>query len=181
MSSAQISSWCPWDFQLTPPPRPGYGVFPYPVDNIVRPVFDPCLSACAKTGAASDCCTGSYNNPKSCKPSFYSNKAKLVCPDAYSYAYDDSSSTFILPTGGGWEVTFCPLGRSTNILKTFKAQLGALSQVGHNATALRTDAANLTIIAEGGKENSGEKSTGERMGGASLTALVIVVAVAVLW
>ena len=53
--------------------------------------------------------------------------------------------------------------------------------MGHNATALRTDAANLTIIAEGGKENSGEKSTGERMGGASLTALVVVVAVAVLW
>lgn len=181
MSSAQISSWCPWDFQLTPPPRPGYGVFPYPVDNIARPVFDPCLSACAKTGAASDCCTGSYNNPKSCKPSLYSDKAKLVCPDAYSYAYDDSSSTFILPTGGGWEVTFCPPGRSTNILKTFKAQLGALSQAGHNATALRTDAANLTIIAEGGKENSGEKSNGDRMGGASLTALVIVVAVAVLW
>jgi hypothetical protein len=156
-------------------------VFPYPVENIVRPTFDPCLSACAKTNAASDCCTGSYNNAKSCKPSLYSRQAKLVCPDAYSYAYDDSSSTFILPTGGGWEVTFCPPGRSTNILRTFRQQLGALSQAGHNATALQTDAANLTIIAEGGKENSAEKSTGERMGGASLTALAVVVAVAVFW
>lgn len=180
-SSADIAKWCPWDMQLSPPPRPGYGVFPYPVDNIPRPIFDPCLSACAKTQAASDCCTGSYNDPKKCKPGLYSTNAKRVCPDAYSYAYDDSTSTFILPTGGGWQVTFCPPGRSTNILKTFRAQLGELSQAGHNATSLQTDAKNLTLIAEGGKENGAEKTKGERMGGASLTALVVVVAVAVLW
>ena len=124
--------------------------------------------------------TGSYNTPKSYMPSLYSTEAKLVYLDAYSYAYDGLSSMFVLPTGGGWEGTFCAPGRSTNILKTFRAQLGVLSRAGHNATELQTDTANLTIIAEGGKENDGEKSKGERIGGASLTALVVVVAVAVL-
>lgn len=180
-TSAEIAKWCPWDLQLTPPWKPGDGVYPYPDDNIVRPIFDPCLSACTKTGAASDCCTGSYNNAQKCKPSLYSTSAKRVCPDAYSYAYDDATSTFALPSGGGWEVTFCPPGRSTNILKTFRPQLQALGELESNATEMQTDAANLTIIAEGGTENSGEKSTGERMGGASLAALVVVVAVAVLW
>ncbi|RAL66034.1 hypothetical protein DID88_005695 [Monilinia fructigena] len=59
-------SWCPWDLQKTPPNKPGDGVYPYPDDNIQRPTFDPCLSACAKTNAASDCCTGSYDEPSKC-------------------------------------------------------------------------------------------------------------------
>jgi hypothetical protein len=180
-SSADIAKWCPWDFQQTPPPRPGNGVFPYPVDNIDRPAFDPCLSACAKTKADSDCCTGQYNDPKKCKPSLYSTKAKLVCPDAYSYAYDDATSTFSVPKGGGWEVTFCPSGRSTNILKTFRAQLGELGEIGHDPSSLMADARNLTIIAEGGRENGGEKTTGERMGETSLVALVVIFVVVVLW
>jgi hypothetical protein len=104
-----------------------------------------------------------------------------VCPDAYSYAYDDATSTFAVPSGGGWEVTFCPPGRSTNILKTFKPQIQIMYLPGTNTTELQIDAANLTLIAEGGKENSADKSTGERMGGASLSALVVVVAVAVFW
>ena len=180
-SSADVAKWCPWDLQQTPPPRPGAGVYPYPVENIKRPIFNPCLSACAYSGAASDCCTGSYNSAKSCKPSLYSTQAKRVCPDAYSYAYDDATSTFAITSGGGWEVTFCPPGRSTNILKTFKPQIQILNLAGRNTTKLQVDAANLTLIAEGGKENSAEKSTGERMGGASLSALVVVVAVAVFW
>lgn len=180
-SSADVAKWCPWDLQLHPPERPGHGIFPYPVDNIVRPIFAPCLSACAKTNTDSDCCTGAFNDPRSCKPGLYSSKAKRVCPDAYSYAYDDSSSTFILPTGGGWEVTFCPPGRSTNILRTFGAQMQALSQAGHNVIQLQTDAANMTIIEEGGKESVGRRSKGKGMGGASLTALVLLVGAVMLW
>lgn len=174
-SSSDIAKWCPWNLQLMTPPRPGYGVYPYPVDNLPRPVFDPCLSACAKSKAASDCCTGSYNDAKKCKPSLYSTKAKLVCPDAYSYAFDDATSTFSLPAGGGWEVTFCPDGRSTNILKTFKAQLGDLSEVGHNVSVLQAVAKNLTLIAEGGKENGGERTKGTRLAG-----LVVLFAAAIL-
>ena len=180
-TSDQIASWCPWDLQVTQPTKPGDGVYPYPDANIQRPIFDPCLSECAKTNAPADCCTGSYNNPKVCKPSGYSTAAKAICPDAYSYAFDDQTSTFIIPSGGGWEVTFCPTGRSTNILKTFKPQLGALSEAGHATAQIKADAMNATIILEGGKENGAERAGRQSFGSASLGALVMVVAWAVLW
>ena len=84
-SNAYVQRWCPWDLQLAPPTRPGDGVFPYPDDSIQRPLFNPCFSACAKYGQPSDCCTGSYDDPRVCRPSLYSSEAKNVCPDAYSY------------------------------------------------------------------------------------------------
>ena len=80
-----VQGWCPWDLQLKPPRKPGDGVYPYPDDDIQRPYFNPCYSACAKYLRASDCCTGSYNSPTVCKTSFYSTQAKNVCPDAYSF------------------------------------------------------------------------------------------------
>lgn len=81
----KVQAWCPWDLQLAPPKKPGDGVYPYPDDNIKRPYFNPCYSACAKYNKASDCCIGSYNSPTVCKPSLYSKQAKEVCPDAYSF------------------------------------------------------------------------------------------------
>lgn len=122
-----VGNWCPWDLQKYPPSKPGDGVYPYPDDNIQRPAFDPCMSACAATDSDEDCCKGDYNDPNSCPKSLYSTAAKAVCPDAYSYAFDDQTSTFIIPSGGGWEVVFCPEGRSTNILATFGSQMQALS------------------------------------------------------
>jgi beta-mannosidase len=38
-------------------------------------------------------------------------------------AFDDQTSTFIIPAGAGFEVVFCPGARSTNILATEKEQL----------------------------------------------------------
>lgn len=122
-----VGGWCPWDLQEYPPTKPGDGIFPYPDDHIKRPIFDPCLSACSAAHNPKDCCTGEYNDPEKCRPSFYSRQAKRVCPDAYSYAFDDRTSTFIIPTGGGWEVVFCPQGRSTNILEIFGDELRALA------------------------------------------------------
>jgi hypothetical protein len=81
----QVSRWCPWDLQQEPPEKPGDGVYPYPDDNIERPAFNPCFSACAKNNKPEDCCTGEYNSPSSCSPSEYSKAVKAVCPDAYSY------------------------------------------------------------------------------------------------
>lgn len=115
-SASAVSSWCPWDLQTSPPTKPGGGVYPYPDTDVARPAFDPCLSACAKYNSDSYCCTGSYDSSSSCSPSYYSKAAKNVCPDAYSYAYDDETSTFINPSGGGYQVIFCPGGRSTNII-----------------------------------------------------------------
>ena len=115
-TSQSVSSWCPWDLQVSPPLAPGNGVYPYPDGNIARPAFDPCYSACAKYNQPNYCCTGSYNGPNKCSPSYYSKAAKSVCPDAYSYAYDDQDSTFITPNGAGFQVVFCPGGRSTKII-----------------------------------------------------------------
>lgn len=118
ISSSDVASWCPWDLQVDPPTAPGDGVYPYPDSNIVRPAFDPCFSACAKYNDDADCCNGKYNSPQACKPNYYATAIKTVCPDAYSYAYDDQTSTFIIPAGAGFEVVFCPGGLSTNILAT---------------------------------------------------------------
>ncbi len=175
-TNSDLAGWCPWDLQLSPPTKPGDGVYPYPDDNIQRPVFDPCLSDCAKTNAPSDCCTGSYDNPDVCKPGLYSSQAKSVCPDAYSYAFDDQTSTFVIPSGGGFEVTFCPAGRSTNILKTFAKQLGELSSTGKVTSQVLSDAQNATIIQEGGAVMGGGR---EKVG--SLGALVVMLAWACLW
>lgn len=172
-----VADWCPWDLQKQQPTKPGDGVYPYPDDNIQRPIFDPCLSACSKTNSAEDCCTGSFNDPKVCKPNLYATSAKAVCPDAYSFAFDDQTSTFIIPSGGGWEVSFCPPGRSTNILATFKDQLQALSQAGKMSKSILADCMNITIIeqaASGAEENRVDRSL-------SLGAMVMVVAWAVLW
>ena len=84
-SYSDVQRWCPWDLQLNPPSKPGDGVYPYPDDNIERPLFNPCYSACAKYNHPADCCTGHYNSPNVCKPSLYSQDAKKVCPDAYSF------------------------------------------------------------------------------------------------
>ena len=122
-TNSGIADWCPWDLQVFPPEKPGDGVYPYPDDNIQRPIFDPCKSACAAFNRPEDCCTLHYHDPNICVPSLYSKNAKALCPDAYTYAFDDQTSTFVIPSGGGWEVVFCPSGRSSNIQFTFQKQL----------------------------------------------------------
>jgi hypothetical protein len=164
---------------LNPPTKPGDGIYPYPDDNIQRPAFDPCLSACAKTNSASDCCTGSYDSPSKCSPSEYAKAAKSICPDAYSYAFDDTTSTFIIPSGGGWEVTFCPTGRSTNILKVFGSQLSELASTGKVSVEVLEDTQNITIIQKG--TATGSLGANGRESGMSLGALVLCVAFMVMW
>lgn len=144
----EVRGWCPFDLLAFPPPKPGDGVYPYPTDNIFRPDFSPCKSRCAATGSAQDCCVGKYASPSKCKPSDYSAAAKAVCPDAYSYAFDDQTSTFIIPHGGGWQVTFCPGGRSTNILKTLGPQLFQLASAGSLSQTDAQVVVNVTYIEE---------------------------------
>lgn len=174
-TNADLERWCPWNLQKTTPTKPGDGIYPYPDDNIQRPAFDPCLSACAKTNSPSDCCTGSYDSPKKCKPGLYSKSAKSICPDAYSYAFDDTTSTFIIPTGGGWEITFCPTGRSTNILNTFGTQLSELASSGKVNAVILADAQNTTLI------QKGDANAVTKEKGVSLGAMVLFVAAVVMW
>ncbi|KAF2757009.1 Osmotin, thaumatin-like protein [Pseudovirgaria hyperparasitica] len=130
-SGDDVQRWCPWDLQVNPPYKPGNGIYPYPDDNIERPAFNPCFSACAKWNKDFDCCIGDYGVPSKCSPGLYSRQAKKVCPDAYSYAFDDQTSTFIIPVGAGFEVVFCPGARSTNILAEYGDKLRQLAQDGH--------------------------------------------------
>ena len=160
VSAKDVASWCPWDLQQEPPTKPGDGVYPYPDDNIQRPVFGPCFSACAKYGKASDCCTGKYNSPSACKAGDYSRGAKLVCPDAYSFAFDDQTSTFILPSGGGFGVVFCPRGRSSNILATLGPQLRALSSRGVLTDQVITELGNASFANK--QEAQAQTSMGAR-------------------
>ncbi|XP_024032884.1 thaumatin-like protein 1 [Morus notabilis] len=66
-----------------------------------------CRSACEAFGDPQYCCSGAYGTPDACKPSAYSQFFKSACPRAYSYAYDDGTSTFTCASAN-YVITFCP-------------------------------------------------------------------------
>ncbi|CAM9205107.1 unnamed protein product [Phaeothamnion confervicola] len=70
-----------------------------------------CRSACDVFNADQYCCRNAYGTPATCDPSSYSLKFKKACPRAYSYAYDDPSSTFTCRGQSegrtGYVITFC--------------------------------------------------------------------------
>uniref|UniRef100_A0A7N0ZU85 Thaumatin-like protein n=1 Tax=Kalanchoe fedtschenkoi TaxID=63787 RepID=A0A7N0ZU85_KALFE len=66
-----------------------------------------CKSACEAFGDPQYCCSGAYATPDTCKPSTYSEMFKAACPRAYSYAYDDGTSTFTC-AAADYLITFCP-------------------------------------------------------------------------
>ncbi|KAK8851715.1 thaumatin family protein [Apiospora arundinis] len=178
-TNAGVSKWCPWDLQAFLPEKPGDGVYPYPDDNVQRPSFDPCKSACAATNKPSDCCTGKYDDPSVCKPGLYSGHAKAMCPDAYSFAFDDHTSTFIIPSGGGWEVVFCPEGRSTNILATFGEQLQKIASGQLSAEEIRATTMNETFI-ESQPDTTTSSAASSAFENSSIFACVIAVTAAFL-
>lgn len=65
-----------------------------------------CTSACLKFGGDIYCCKGQYEVV--CPPTSYSQFFKEKCPDVYSYAKDDQSSTFTCPGGTDYRIEFCP-------------------------------------------------------------------------
>lgn len=128
ISSRDVSAWCPYDLQQNPlKDTEGKPCPCFTGSDVAHPPFNPCLSACSKYTKDSYCCAGKHDTADTCGPNYYSQAAKKVCPDAYSYAYDDSSSTFAVPTGSGFEVIFCPGGRSTNIIQTLAVAKGETS------------------------------------------------------
>ncbi|TKY56765.1 Thaumatin protein [Spatholobus suberectus] len=66
-----------------------------------------CKSACLAAKSDRYCCTGEFATPKSCKPSAFARLFKTVCPQAYSYAYDDSAGLRICKATR-YVITFCP-------------------------------------------------------------------------
>nr|ABU97465.1 thaumatin-like protein [Aleuroglyphus ovatus] len=75
-----------------------------------------CKSACMAFNTDEYCCRGAHNRPETCKSRDwkvnYPAIFKQSCPDAYSYAYDDTSSTFTCHSNGGiktgYVIKFCP-------------------------------------------------------------------------
>ncbi|KAM0037697.1 putative glucan endo-1,3-beta-D-glucosidase [Helianthus debilis subsp. tardiflorus] len=67
-----------------------------------------CKSACVAFNKPEYCCTGDHGTPETCPPTNYSKFFKNLCPKAYSYAYDDKSSTFTCNTAPNYDITFCP-------------------------------------------------------------------------
>lgn len=73
-----------------------------------------CMSACAKFNTDEYCCRGAHSTPQTCKSSMWQHNYpatfKKACPDAYSYAYDDTSSTFTCHgnPNTNYDVVFCP-------------------------------------------------------------------------
>ncbi|KAF7503992.1 hypothetical protein GJ744_002920 [Endocarpon pusillum] len=162
LTPSSLLSWCPWDLQLSPPSNPATAST-VPRFHHPPPAFNPCFSTCAKYSSPKDCCTGRYNNPNTCRPSLYSTQAKKICPDAYSYAFDDQSSTFIIPSGGGFEVVFCPrLGRSTIILNALGRELRELAQRGVVTGEILEGARNVGWDGMGDGESEGAAMWGRR-------------------
>ncbi|KAK9289720.1 hypothetical protein L1049_007879 [Liquidambar formosana] len=67
-----------------------------------------CKSACLALNQPQYCCTGAFNTSETCPRTNYSMIFKNQCPLAYSYAYDDSSSTFTCTGGANYLIEFCP-------------------------------------------------------------------------
>ncbi|CDP04967.1 unnamed protein product [Coffea canephora] len=67
-----------------------------------------CKSACEAFGSDQYCCSGEFANPSTCRPSFYSTIFKRACPRAYSYAFDDATSTFTCKAYD-YAIIFCPV------------------------------------------------------------------------
>lgn len=100
-----------------------------------------CKSACEAFGSPEYCCSGEYGNPNTCKPSSYSQFFKNACPRAYSYAYDDGTSTFTCASAN-YVVTFCP---------TTSSQKSA----GENPQAALPLVNNTNMVYLGGETTSG--------------------------
>ncbi|XP_010047901.2 thaumatin-like protein [Eucalyptus grandis] len=66
-----------------------------------------CKSACLAMGSAKYCCTGRFGSPRNCKPTLFANLFKAVCPNAYSYAFDDVKSLNKC-RASRYVITFCP-------------------------------------------------------------------------
>ncbi|CAK9313907.1 unnamed protein product [Citrullus colocynthis] len=73
-----------------------------------RGVVIGCKSACMAFNKPEYCCSGDHNQPETCPPTSYSKIFKSQCPQAYSYAYDDKTSTFTCSGGANYAITFCP-------------------------------------------------------------------------
>ncbi|KAF5740872.1 Pathogenesis-related thaumatin superfamily protein [Tripterygium wilfordii] len=107
-----------------------------------------CKSACEALQLPQYCCSGAYGSPTTCKPSSYSEIFKNACPRAYSYAYDDKTSTFTCASAPDYTITFCPIPNTSQ-----KSSQGQNTSSGTgNTEDTPTDS---TMVYEGGLNVNG--------------------------
>ncbi|XP_020157068.1 probable receptor-like protein kinase At5g20050 [Aegilops tauschii subsp. strangulata] len=101
----------------------------------VADITSQCPSNLKVPGGCNNACTRNRSN--SCKPTTYLRFFKQLCPDAYSYPKDYSSSTFTCPTGTNYQVVFCPPINPSSLLPspsasipTRKTSIGSPSDIG---------------------------------------------------
>ncbi|KAI8549490.1 hypothetical protein RHMOL_Rhmol06G0028500 [Rhododendron molle] len=112
-----------------------------------------CKSACEKFGSSEYCCSGAYATPNTCKPSSYSELFKRACPLAYSYAYDDKTSTFTC-AGADYLITFCPSPSTSQ-----KSSSGSQTPVTPDSPATATPSSvDSTMVYEGALDSSSASS-----------------------
>ncbi|MFS7968241.1 putative Thaumatin family [Helianthus anomalus] len=102
-----------------------------------------CRSACEAFGDPMYCCSGAFSTPQTCNPTSYSEYFKTACPTAYSYAYDDGTSTFTC-NSGNYVIAFCPT--PANSRKTTGASQSAASS-GSGSLAKAFGVSSVTILA----------------------------------
>ncbi|KAM0873593.1 hypothetical protein ACQ4PT_037978 [Festuca glaucescens] len=101
--SADLNGPCPPDLRVSGPDGNGIA----------------CKSACEAFGRPEDCCSGDFGTPAACRPSASSMFFKNACPRAYSYAYDDATSTFTCASGtASYLLVFCPTSTAMASLKS---------------------------------------------------------------
>ncbi|KAK6938963.1 Thaumatin family [Dillenia turbinata] len=104
-----------------------------------------CKSACEAFGSPQYCCSGAYGGPDTCNPTSYSQLFKSACPRAYSYAYDDKTSTFTCASAD-YVITFCPSPNTSQ----------KSSQGGDQNQSSRPEVTNSTMTYEGAGDGGDE-------------------------
>ncbi|KAI9398905.1 hypothetical protein POPTR_002G020500v4 [Populus trichocarpa] len=131
-----------------------------------------CKSACEAFRSPQYCCSGAYGTPDTCKPSSYSEIFKNACPRAYSYAYDDKTSTFTCASAD-YQITFCPAPNTS--------QKASQEQNSENTnTNTNTPLINSTMVYEGAlSQNGASPSMYGNVLGSHVTAGIVSFTVAI--
>lgn len=82
--------------------------------------FVACNSACSRYGDDKYCCRGEFNSAETCTSNNYAQTIKDICPDSYSYAFDDATSVYGC-LSNAYKIVFCPSSSSSSLEKTTPA------------------------------------------------------------
>ncbi|XVF63677.1 hypothetical protein PTKIN_Ptkin09bG0105700 [Pterospermum kingtungense] len=137
-----------------------------------------CKSACEAFKQPQYCCSGAYGTPDTCKPSSYSVIFKTACPRAYSYAYDDKTSTFTC-ANADYTITFCP---SPNTSQKSSQEQATQGQNGTETTTPTSPVFNPTMVYEGAlDESAASPSTCTHVFGSHQFVGILGMAMAIWW